>query len=81
MIIFLSACKISNTTSNIPEGTGTTSSETVPYVVEHYKQNIDGSYSTTPSDIDNLTGTPNTLTNGKVNTYDALQYMKETIKE
>ena len=42
----------------------------VPYVVEHYKQNIDGSYSTTPSDIDNLTGTTNTLTNGKVNTYE-----------
>ena len=38
------------------------------YVIEHYKQNIDGSYSTTPSDIDNLTGAPNTLTNIGANT-------------
>ena len=28
-----------------------------PYVVKHYQQQLDGSYLTTPTDVDNLTGT------------------------
>ena len=41
-----------------------------PYKVEHYQQNVDNdNYPTTPSDVDNLTGTTDTLTNGSVRTY------------
>ena len=42
-----------------------------PYKVEHYLQNeTDGGYPDTPFEVDNLTGTTGTLTNGEVNTYD-----------
>ena len=41
------------------------------YKVEHYLQNLDDdNYPDTPSDVDNLTGTTDTLTNGEVNTYE-----------
>ena len=41
------------------------------YKVEHYLQNIDNTkYPTTPYEIDNLTGTTDTLTNGSVKTYE-----------
>ena len=42
-----------------------------PYKVEHYLQNIDDdNYPSTPYEIDNLTGTTDTLTNGSVKTYE-----------
>ena len=41
------------------------------YKVEHYLQNLDNTnYPSTPFEIDNLTGTTDTLTNGTVNTYE-----------
>ena len=48
----------------------TTNTDT-PYRVEHYLQNIDdANYPTTPHEIDNLTGTTDTLSKGKVKTYE-----------
>ena len=41
------------------------------YKVEHYLQNLDDTdYPTTPYEVDNLTGTTDTLTNGSVKTYE-----------
>ena len=39
-----------------------TAADSVAYKVEHYKQNLDGSYNDTPNDIDPLSGTAGTLT-------------------
>ena len=39
-----------------------TAADSVAYKVEHYKQNLDGSYNNTPNDIDPLSGTAGTLT-------------------
>lgn len=39
-----------------------TAADSVAYKVEHYKQNLDGSYNDTPNDIDPLSGTADTLT-------------------
>ena len=39
-----------------------TAADSVAYKVEHYKQNLDGSYNNTPDDIDHLSGTAGTLT-------------------
>ena len=39
------------------------------YVVKHYKQNIDGTYPTIPTDVDNLTGTTGELTIAKLKEY------------
>ena len=39
-----------------------TAADSVAYKVEHYKQNLDGSYYNTPNDIDPLSGTAGTLT-------------------
>ena len=39
-----------------------TAADSVTYKVEHYKQNLDGSYNNTPDDIDPLSGTAGTLT-------------------
>lgn len=39
-----------------------TAADSVAYKVEHYKQNLDGSYNNTPNDIDSLSGTAGTLT-------------------
>ncbi len=41
------------------------------YKVEHYLQNLDDdNYPDTPYEVDNLTGTTDTLTNGELNTYE-----------
>jgi len=39
-----------------------TAADSVAYKVEHYKQNLDGSYNNTPDDIDHLSGTAGTHT-------------------
>ena len=39
-----------------------TAADSVAYKVEHYKQNLDGSYNNTPNDIDLLSGTAGTHT-------------------
>ena len=46
-----------------------TAADSVAYKVEHYKQNLDGSYNNTPDDIDHLSGTAGTLTAAAANDY------------
>lgn len=46
-----------------------TAADSVAYKVEHYKQNLDGSYNNTPDDIDPLSGTAGTLTAAAVKDY------------
>ena len=45
-------------------------STNIKYKVEHYLEDIDGSYPDTPNDVDNLTGTTDTLTNAEVKKYE-----------
>ena len=40
-----------------------------PYTVKHFKQNIDGTYPSTPADTDNLTGTTDTSVTPERKTY------------
>ena len=47
----------------------------IKYVVEHYKQKIDGTYSTQPNDIDRLTGTAFTEATYCPKSYDGFKYM------
>ena len=46
-----------------------TAADSVAYKVEHYKQNLDGSYNDTPNDIDPLSGTAGTLTTAAAKDY------------
>lgn len=46
-----------------------TAADSVAYKVEHYKQNLDGSYNDTPNDIDPLSGTAGTLTSAAAKDY------------
>lgn len=48
---------ISNITSNIPLYAKWTPNANTAYTVKHYKQQLDGTYSGTPDETDNLTGT------------------------